>query len=50
MSGSQSELDLARDAQRAYKDAEAELVVLRRTRDDLVRRASRHHGARRSPE
>ena len=43
MSGSHSDLDVARDAQRAYEDAQAELVVLRRTRDELVRRASRHH-------
>ena len=43
MSGYHSELDLARDAQRAYEDAQAELLVLRRARDELVRRASRHH-------
>ena len=42
MTGSPSDLDLARDAQRAYEDAQAELVVLRRTRDELVRRACRH--------
>ena len=46
MSGSHSELDLARDAQRAYEDAQAELLVLRRTRDELVHRACRHHDVR----
>ena len=46
MSGSHSDLDVARDAQRAYEDAQAELVVLRRTRDELVRRACRHHDVR----
>jgi hypothetical protein len=46
MSRSHSELDLARDAQRAYEDAQAELLVLRRTRDELVHRACRHHDVR----